>query len=95
MIEPLDSPLAVACAVALMLLCVAVGLCTVRIARGPSLPDRVVALDLLSVILVGAFVVLGIAESQDVMLRVATVLALINFIGTIGFALYIGRRAER
>ena len=94
MIGPLDTPLAVASALGLAMLCVAVCLCTFRIARGPTLPDRVVALDLLSILLVGAFVLLGIGRNQDVALRVATVLALINFIGTIGFALYVRRRAE-
>lgn len=94
MIGPVHTPLDVACMIGLAMLGVAVCLCTVRIARGPSLPDRVVALDLLSVLLVGAFVLFGITEPQDVTLRVATVLALINFIGTIGFALYVQRRAQ-
>lgn len=93
MIGSWDSPLGVATSLAMFLLCVAVGLCVVRIGRGPSLPDRVVGLDLLSILLVGLFLVFGIAESQDVALRVATVLALINFVGTVGFALYVWWRS--
>jgi len=64
----------------------------VRLARGPSLPDRIVALDMVAQLLVGGVLLLGIATNDVHQVRVATVLALINFLGTIAFAFFAHRR---
>lgn len=90
-----SSPVEAASRIALAVLSIAICLCFVRLVRGPSLPDRVLGLDMIALLLVGLLVVHGIAESQPESLRIATVLALINFIGTIGFATYVRRRARR
>ena len=85
-------PLVLATAwVGLILLSAGVVVSFVRLWRGPSLPDRVVALDAVGTLLVGLLVLHGIAYGGDSSLRVATVLALINFVGTIGFAYYLQR----
>lgn len=73
---------------------VAFYLALVRLINGPSLPDRVVALDLLSALSVGAIGVYAIATNQHVFLDVAIVLALITFLGTVAFAQYVERRAH-
>jgi multicomponent Na+:H+ antiporter subunit F len=65
-----------------------------RLARGPSLPDRVVALDLITVITVGFIAAYAIDVDQRVFLDAAIVVALIAFLGTVGFAQYIERRAR-
>jgi multicomponent Na+:H+ antiporter subunit F len=79
--------------VALPLLSIASVLAFVRLVRGPSLPDRVVALDLLITIGVGFIAVYAIAMDQPVFLDVAIVLALTSFLGTIAFAYYVERTA--
>ena len=61
----------------------------VRLLRGPSLPDRVVAFDFLAAGGVGISAVYSMAHNQPVFLDVAVVLALISFVGTIAFARYI------
>jgi len=61
----------------------------VRLLRGPSLPDRVVAFDFLTAVGVGISAVYSMAHNQPVFLDVAVVLALISFVGTIAFARYI------
>ena len=66
----------------------------VRLARGPSLPDRVVALDLTAVIAVGIIAAYAIDVDQRVFLDVALVVALIGFLGTVAFARYVERRAR-
>jgi multicomponent Na+:H+ antiporter subunit F len=66
----------------------------VRLIRGPSLPDRVVALDLIAVITVAMISAYAIGTNQQVFLDVAIVLALITFLGTIAFAQYVERRAH-
>ena len=85
-------PVDVAARFALILLSVAAVLCFIRLRNGPSLPDRVVALDTLATLLVGALIVHAILVEETHSLRVAAVLALVNFIGTVGFALYLRRR---
>jgi multicomponent Na+:H+ antiporter subunit F len=76
------------------MLSVALVLAFVRLARGPSLPDRVVALDLITVITVGFICVYAIDVGQRVFLDAAIVVALIAFLGTVAFAQYVERGAR-
>lgn len=66
----------------------------VRLVRGPSLPDRVIALDLTAALAVGIICTYAIGTNQRVFLDVAIVLGLITFLGTIAFAQYVERRAH-
>ena len=66
----------------------------VRLLRGPSLPDRVVAFDLLATVGVGISAVYTMTHDQPVFLDVAVVLALISFVGTVAFARYIEERLK-
>jgi multicomponent Na+:H+ antiporter subunit F len=61
----------------------------VRLLLGPNLPDRVVALDLFTSLLVGMIVALAIHNEQRELVDVALILALVTFIGTIAFARYV------
>ena len=74
------------------LLCAASLLAFVRLVKGPTIADRVVALDLLAIISVGVIIVYDVATSLPVFLDAAIVLALVGFAGTIAFARYIERR---
>lgn len=62
-----------------------------RLVRGPSLPDRVVALDLMATLVIGIVAVYSVATGQSAYLDVAIILALIAFLGTVAFAYYIQR----
>jgi multicomponent Na+:H+ antiporter subunit F len=66
-----------------------------RLAKGPSLPDRVVALDLTALLAVGIIATYGILTREPVLLDAAIVLALIAFLATVGFARYLERGATR
>jgi multicomponent Na+:H+ antiporter subunit F len=63
-----------------------------RLARGPYLPDRVVALDLISILAMGFIVVYAVRFNQPAFLDVAIILAIISFLGTVAFAYYLERR---
>jgi multicomponent Na+:H+ antiporter subunit F len=63
----------------------------VRLLRGPSLPDRVVAIDLLTVLSIGIIATYAIATEETAFLDVVIVLALIAFLATVAFAYYIER----
>lgn len=66
----------------------------IRLVRGPSLPDRVVALDLIGVLVVGMIILYDVATQDPVFLDAAIVLALVGFAGTVAFAKYLERRAR-
>lgn len=67
-------------------------LATIRLVRGPSLPDRVVALDLIAVTAVTALALLALAYDSVAFLDVAGTLALIAFVSTVAFARYLERK---
>ena len=60
-----------------------------RVVRGPTLPDRVVALDLIGVLVVCIAVTSAAATGARYYLDVAIVIALISFVGTIAYARYV------
>ncbi|MFO7168193.1 MAG: cation:proton antiporter [Chloroflexota bacterium] len=80
--------------VAFAMLSCAMVMAFIRLVRGPTLPDRVMALDLFAVLSTAFLTVYAIDTEQQVFLDVAIVLALIAFLGTVAFALYIERRAR-
>ena len=62
-----------------------------RLARGPSLADRIVALELTSMLMVG-IVLIGVASGNSSrMIDVAAIIALVGFLGTATFAYYLGQ----
>ena len=64
----------------------------IRLLKGPSLPSRVIALDMMSVLGIGIIVIYAVSTDQPVFVDVAGVLALVSFLGTVAFAEYIERR---
>ena len=75
--------------IAATMLAAAAGLTFIRLAKGPTLPDRVIAIDLIGVLLVGLLVVMAGVTAQQAFLDVAMVVALISFVGTVAYARYI------
>jgi multicomponent Na+:H+ antiporter subunit F len=62
-------------------------ICTfIRLLIGPTLADRVVALDLLSMVAIGIIAVYAVSTAQPVFLDVGLILALVAFLGTIAYA---------
>ncbi|WP_435389394.1 monovalent cation/H+ antiporter complex subunit F [Halomonas ramblicola] len=79
----------------LVLMALALCLAFVRLCLGPSLPDRVVALELFSSVIVGIIGVVAIATDVPSLLDVAIVMALMAFMATIGFARFLERGGPR
>lgn len=75
-------------------LAVSMILAIIRLLRGPSLADRVVALDLVAALAVGLIAVYAIWTEQPMLLRAAIVVALVIFVGTVAFAMYLEKRAK-
>jgi multicomponent Na+:H+ antiporter subunit F len=83
-----------AAALALAMTGLAFFLAFIRLVRGPSLPDRVVALDLIGTLTVGTIAAYEVFMSQSTLLDAAVVVALVAFLGTVAFARYVERRAH-
>jgi multicomponent Na+:H+ antiporter subunit F len=80
--------------VAMVVLGLAMVLAVVRLVRGPTLADRVVALDLLAFFAAGIVAIGAVLSERSELLMVAVVVALLTFMGTAAFALYLERRGR-
>lgn len=76
---------------ALVALTLALLVTVVRLVKGPSLPDRVVAMDLIGVLAVGLIVVLAASNGVRATLDAAIVIALIAFVATVAYGTYVER----
>lgn len=78
-----------------ILLSVALLMAFIRLTRGPSLPDRVVALELIASIVVGYVGVHAINTGVSSLLDVAIVIALTAFLAAVGFARFLERGGRK
>lgn len=79
----------------LAILSIAFLLTVIRILRGPSLPDRILGLDMLVSIGIGFIVVIAIKTEAYLYLDVAISLGLVGFLATVAFARFVMRDAKR
>lgn len=75
----------------LLLFMVAIALSLVRVIKGPSLPDRAIALDTIGVNLISAIAIISIVLKTKAFLEAILILGILAFIGTIAFSKYIER----
>ena len=73
---------------ALLALAISLAITFYRIVRGPSLMDRVVALELTASLVAGIVAVFAIGTDDPALIDVAIVLALVAFISAVAFARY-------
>ena len=67
----------------------------IRLAIGPTIEDRIVALDLLAANAIGFVALYAIQNKTTVFLDVGIIVALLAFLGTVAFAYYLERRTKR
>ncbi|MEM7525393.1 MAG: cation:proton antiporter [Pseudomonadota bacterium] len=87
--------LEVVVALGFVMVLAAVALALWRLAVGPTLPDRVVALDMMTVAIVAFCGLAAIEFGDTAFLDVALVLALVGFLATVALARYAERRVFR
>jgi multicomponent Na+:H+ antiporter subunit F len=63
-----------------------------RVVIGPTLPDRVLALDMLVAVAIGFIAVLGIRTGHTLYADIAIALGLVGFLATVAFARFILQR---
>ena len=77
--------------ITLVTLGVALLVAFIRLVKGPTLPVRIVAMDLFGVLVVGVIVVLAGSSGVGATLDAAIVIALVGFLGTVAYATYVER----
>lgn len=68
-------------------------LTVIRVLKGPTLPDRVLGLDMLVSVGIGFIAVTGIASGVTFNVDVAIALGLVGFLATIAFARFVSSRS--
>lgn len=77
--------------ISLAMLGVALLISLARLLKGPTLPDRIVAMDLIAVLTVGVMVTEAAGSGQSVFLDAAIVIALVGFLGTVAYTWYVDK----
>lgn len=84
-----------ACHLAIVVLGVAFLMTVYRVIKGPTLPDRVIALDMLVGIAIGFIAVIAIRTGYTLYIDIAISLGLVGFLATVAFARFIIARGTR
>ncbi|GAA5077506.1 cation:proton antiporter [Roseibacterium beibuensis] len=84
--------LSIAVDVAFVMVMLGVALAFIRLIKGPSLPDRIVALDMMTVQIVSFCGLYAILSGDTAFVDVAIVLALVGFLATVALARFVDRR---
>ncbi|MEM7696160.1 MAG: cation:proton antiporter [Pseudomonadota bacterium] len=69
-------------------------LIVIRIIKGPSLPDRILALDLLVAVAIGYIAAFGIRSGFEIYVDIAIALGLVGFLSTIALARFVLARGD-
>jgi len=75
--------------ICIIIMAVAMLLVSYRFIKGPSIVDRLTALDLMSYYLISIIIMYACASEEALLLDAAVILALIAFLGTLAFAYYL------
>ncbi|UCF15076.1 MAG: Na(+)/H(+) antiporter subunit F [Phycisphaerales bacterium] len=76
----------------LVILIIACFLCLYRAWEGPTVPDRMVAIDILGILVVGICAILGYILDLHFLVDIALAWIFVGFIGTIALAKYLEGR---
>lgn len=85
------SPLDLALNIGVVAVTLAVLLCAVRLLRGPTITDRVLALDTLYMNVLALIVLLGIRWNTPLLFEGALLVAMLGFVATVALARYLSR----
>jgi multicomponent K+:H+ antiporter subunit F len=77
--------------VCLAMLAAALLLAAARLIKGPSLPDRVLALDTLYINAIALIILYGIWKGTELFFEIALLIAVLGFVSTVAVAKYMLR----
>jgi multicomponent Na+:H+ antiporter subunit F len=65
------------------------GLCLYRIIIGPTIPDRMVAIDIFGILVVGICAIISVLTGKSYILDIGIAWIILSFIGTLTLAKYL------
>lgn len=71
------------------LLAIAAVICIARFVKGPTLPDRIIAIDTMSSMVIGIMVLLSLYFGNSLFMDIAIVYAMLSFIGNLAISKYL------
>lgn len=80
--------------VVMPIICLSLILIFIRFLKGPTILDRVVAIDLLITVGVGFIGLFSLIADNAIFLDVAVITALIAFLSTVAFSYYLDKRGK-
>lgn len=87
--------LEIALNISIILITLSFILITVRLFIGPTLQDRVIALDLITTSAIGFIAVYAMLIKKTTILDVGIIIGLLSFLGTVAFAYFLERRSRK
>jgi len=89
------NPFIISSYIAIGIISVSTLLTLVRFIKGPSLPDRVISLDVFSANLLAVLAIYSILSEERTYLNVALTMSLVAFVGTMTFAYYLVQKRSK
>ena len=81
--------------IAIIIISISTLLVLIRFVKGPSLPDRVISLDVFSANLLAVLAIYSVLAEEKAYLNVALIMSLIAFVGTMTFAYYLVQKRPK
>ena len=75
--------------ISMVLLAISFAICVIRIIIGPTLPDRILALDSLVALGIGFIAIIGVKTQFYLYVDIAISLGLVGFLATVAFARFV------
>ena len=79
--------------IAFGLLLLALVFALLRLFRGPSSSDQIVALDLIASIVMGFILLYSLLVEREIYFDIAIIIAMISFLGTIAISIYLKQKS--
>jgi multicomponent Na+:H+ antiporter subunit F len=94
-VTPSEIVLDYATTLALAILCLSFAVTVWRVVAGPTLPDRILALDMLVAVAIGFIAVIAIKTGFSLYVDIAIALGLVGFLATVAFARFVLRSGRQ
>ena len=89
-----ETTLAVVIIIAFAMLLAALVLASVRLMKGPSVNDRIAAMDVIAAVVMGFVLVYSIMINNSIYIDIPVIISLISFIGTVAVSTYLKHRYD-
>lgn len=89
-----ENNLTIVLIIAFAMLLTALGLAFARLLKGPSINDRIAAMDVIAVIVMGFILVYSVLVKNSIYFDIPIIISLISFIGTVAVSTYLKHRYD-